>query len=74
MADTIAKTGAAAAPPDDAADLAAKLSLLGTVTAELQDAEGRSDTLKAEIKVLEARIADVKKASDGYTAGANADQ
>jgi len=74
MADTTVKTTAAAAPPDDAADLAAKLLLLGTVTAELQDASGRSDTLKAEIKVLEARIAEVKKATDGYTAAAASEQ
>lgn len=68
MSDNTEKAGPAAppAPSSDESDLEKKKQDLATAKAEADTANGRAAALTAEIKALEARIADAKKATDAY--------
>lgn len=74
MPDTTLRPAAGSPPPDDQAELDKKNKELDTVNAEFHDAAARVATLTAEVKILEARIADAKKAIDAYGAGSPSQQ
>ena len=59
-------------PPDDLAELEQKKKELAEAKADLADASTKAAALSTEIKALEGRIADLKKATDAYTATAQA--
>src|SRR5260370_10041795 len=74
MPDTTLRPAAGSPPPDDQAELDKKNKELDTENAELHDAAARVATLTTEVKILEARIADAKKAIDAYGAGSPSQQ
>jgi DNA repair exonuclease SbcCD ATPase subunit len=74
MSGTTVTPTAGGTPTGDAAELEQKKKDLNTVKAQLDDATARTTALAAEIKVLEQRISDVKKATDAYTAAIAAQQ
>ncbi|MEG9436331.1 hypothetical protein JAO29_09160 [Edaphobacter sp. HDX4] len=55
-------------PPDDGVLLAAKKKEAETLKDQLDDSTKTLTTLSAEIKILEARVAEIRSASDGFKA------
>ena len=60
---------ASPSPPDDVAILAAKKKELDTLKSQLDESAKTLNTLSADIKTLEVRVAEIKSASDGFKAG-----
>jgi chromosome segregation ATPase len=55
-------------PADDVAILAAKKKELDTLKSQLDESTKTLNTLSADIKMLEARVAEIQSASDGFKA------
>jgi len=70
----VPRAAAVPAPPDDAANLDVKQKQLDAINKQIADTTTQAKNLAVEIKAMQARIAEIKKATDSFSAAATAQQ